>query len=307
MKEIVSSDILFEQYSKPRNYIYYNCTKNIYKNYIGSIWNSEDTIGHLHIQKTAGNSIATMAGYYCCDNEYTPFCSKFKTRAPTDENCKSLASKCNFHPHLTELYDCLSNQKYDPIIFIGIFRNPIDRMISEFYHLNSSASLIHSLWDIPNEIMVKMAKNEMPIEEFMLLPDLFTNRQSRVLLDSVWEYNKGRFEFQNTYFNGSNLDLENDLNTNPIYIKMLEEIINSQFLWVGTTDNNLWNNSIALFNKKFNVALDIIPKRNLKSPEDPNEVSQKVRDIIAKRNVLDMKLMELIYERIEKEIKLLLL
>merc|ERR1711862_625902 len=102
------------------------------------------------------------------------------------------------------------------------------------------------------------------------------------------------------YFNGNNLDFENDLNTNPIYIKMLEEIINSQFLWVGTTDNNLWNNSIALFNKKFNVALDIIPKRNLKSPEDPNEVSQKVRDIIAKRNVLDIKLMELIYERIEK-------
>lgn len=314
--EEVSEETLLKQYSKPHNYVYYNCTRTLYDDKIGEIWNQHDTLGHFHIQKAAGSTLGSMVGDFCCeDTTQAPLCSSFKTRVPTKCLTKhiNLSSGCLYHPTLPQFYDCLGRRS-SSLVYVGIFRNPVDRLISEFYHLKGSAKAFPSgLWRVSGQEMRDMADGTMTLEDFMRRPNLFTNRMSRALLEAVWESTppaygnrKQWYDFQNRFFDGDNSEFEKDFNTNPNYIGMLKDIVNSQFLWVGTPDRGLWNASVALFNKKFDSNIQNPPKKlNHQVPDDIEEIPQDILDLIAERNHLDMLLCEFIYERIEREMELL--
>lgn len=81
-------------------------------------------------------------------------------------------------------------------------------------------------------------------------------------MEAIWPtttqaemYNRNWYSHWLDFFGVSEDEFEFTYN-HRINAEILKEILYSQFLWVGTTDENLWNPSLKLFEKKFEIQFE---------------------------------------------------
>ena len=119
-------------------------------------WHGIELLPILHIQKTGGTTLEIKISEYCCTNwtNNSNFCEKiiyYHQEEPCRQNpgvptpVKYLY-KCGYHPTLPKLYECMAEYQIIPK-FLTIIRHPVNRVISEYFHLIDSE---YDEWVISN-------------------------------------------------------------------------------------------------------------------------------------------------------------
>ena len=82
------------------------------------------------------------------------------------------------------------------------------------------------------------------------------------------------------------------------FIGIIEEILDTQFVWVGSVDNGLMDKSMELFQYQFNMQLDDDKPVNVR--EHPTVLSDKDIEYIRNKSRLDQMVAEYAVKRVER-------
>ena len=312
---IVTRKELNEQYKYPNNFRFYNCSKNIYPDNLAAKWNANTIIAQLHIEKTAGTTIAYTIHEFCCNN-WHEICNKFRTHVEyVCDNGLQLGNNvgyCTYHVSLHRLFDCVKRYSaFGKVQYISVFRDPVKRAVSEYFHLKAVAQY-HTdfgLFRFEEDIMELLA-DDLSFEDFLNHPDYVANKQTKTLLENVWDvdelanmYNRDWYGHWLQLLNVPNDQFEKAYADNAD-VGLIKDILYSQFLWVGTTDDNLWMKCIELFEKKFGIAFEKTDFHAISHTPDDFVLSKSTRKLIEEKNRLDVILAGLVRERVQKEFEI---
>ena len=312
----VTREELIEQYKYPNNFRFYNCSKNIYPDNLSAKWNKDTIIAQLHIEKTAGTTVAYTIHEFCCNNNWHEICKRFHTHVEYKcENGLILGNNvgyCTYHVSVHRLFNCVkSHAPLGKVQFISVFRDPVKRAVSEYFHLKAVAEYRtdYGLFRFRGNIMALLADG-LSLEGFLNHPDYVANKQTKTLLENVWDSDE-LSNMYGRYWYGHWLQLLNVPNdqfekayANNADVGLIKDILYSQFLWVGTTDDNLWMKCIKLFEKKFGMAFDKTDFHAISHTPDDFVLSASTRKLIEEKNRLDVILTGLVKERVQKELKI---